>query len=131
MECSKQEIHNSVKAGIIQKLCYVMERSDINFLGTAPSSNLICAASKPLQIAILFMLPPGSCAQQCRPGIYHQHRAASSRSAHLGVLGRVIVALPSPAVEQSPKGVASLTTLSPGEAEWIGWGEQLHLDAGL
>lgn len=78
MECSKQEIHNSVKAGIIQKLCYLMERSDINFLGTAPSSNLICAASKPLQITILFMLPPCSCAQQCAPGIYHQHRAASS-----------------------------------------------------
>lgn len=83
-ECSEQEIHNSVKAGIIQKLCYLMERSDINFLGTAPSSG---AASKPLQITILFMLPPGSWVQQFGAGICRQHRAASSCVSSLGWLG--------------------------------------------
>lgn len=56
----QQVVHNSIKAGIIGKLCYLMESVDSNFVDTALSRGLICAGSKLLQIPTISMLPPGS-----------------------------------------------------------------------
>lgn len=80
-ECGKQEIHNSIKAGITPKLYSLMESY---CLGTAQSRGLICAASRALQITIPSVHPPGSCAQQCSSGIHQQHRAASPAPGWLG-----------------------------------------------
>lgn len=77
-ESGKQEIYNSIKAGITQKLCSLMVRKDSYCLGTAQSRGLICAASKALQITIPSMFPPGCCTQQCSSGIHHQHRAGGA-----------------------------------------------------
>lgn len=115
-ECSKQEIHNSIKTGTIQKLCSLMERKDSYCLGTAQSRGLICAASKPLQITIPSMLPPGSCAQQYSSGIHQQHGAASScpSVAQEGGAG----APPSPAAEQ---GLPHGSCTAPHPQPWARW----------
>lgn len=127
---SKQEIHNSIKTGTIQKLCSLMERKDSYCLGTAQSRGLICAASKPLQITIPSMLPPGSCAQQYSSGIHQQHGAASSCPwvAQEGGAGPHQAPLLS---RVCPTGAALPHTPSPGHAGGAARSERLHLHTGL
>lgn len=79
------ETHNSIKAGITRKLCFLMESY---CLGTAQGRSLICAAGKALQITTPSVLPPGSCAQQNSPGALQEPRAAPPAPGRLGQEGQ-------------------------------------------